>query len=151
MASKRHTWGTNLGYGTNGTNYTDIADMKFIKPPDMSRGVVDVTPLDQADMAKEFLPGWIDAGKIAFEAWFDETVYGNLDTLLFQADPAGSLYFWRVNLPLLSTQLTRAKLTCRGILSVLQWSEGRQSEDDAYHAICEIKVSGVVTFTPGSA
>lgn len=83
--------GAKIQVDISGT-YTDIAEVVSIGGPDITVGDVDVTHLQSANAAKEFIAGLLDGGAVTMEANFTAAQYNTLYGF------ARSTKSWRITL-----------------------------------------------------
>jgi len=152
MATKRHGYGTSILYDADGVApFTAITDSTKIKIPKMSRAKSDSTHLESPNMAKEYLSGanagWIDTDDCVFEAYFTDTQFNTLLSFLV----AGTEYFWRVNLPLISGQTNNPYVAMKGYVNSVEFIEIDKDSDDPIKVNFTVqRTTGLLTFTPGS-
>lgn len=144
MATKTHPYSAALSYATatNGT-FTALADVRSVKPPNIQIGSSETTHLGSANAAKEFIPGWIDAGDIGFTLYFDSAQFSTVYGLV------RSSRYWKITFPLVGTQTTAATWVAEGFLTSLDTAE-MGIDDNAVTAPGTIKVTGKPTFTAAS-
>lgn len=72
------SFGSQLAWDPNGgTVYTDLAQVKDITGPSITRGDVDVSDHDSTDGWREFLPGLVNAGVVTWVLGFDPNDTGH--------------------------------------------------------------------------
>jgi len=146
MATKTHPYGTTLEFSTDGNSYTLIADLAEVTPPSLERSAAKATHLGSANKTKESIPGWRDPGKIPFKAYMNATQH---NTLLGHYSNE-TVYFYRIKLPLVGAQVTNTQWVANGYLTKLANTAAVEEQDDLFMSDCEITVTGLPVFTPGS-
>lgn len=153
MANEIHPFGAVLAYSDNDSSYTDLTLVRLIKPPNISRGSMEVTSLDSTEAWREFLQGWKDAGMMRFEIHLAKalvnTLHGSGEAFL-GASPGDSNKYWRVTYPLVASESTGSRIKCLGHLMEFDYSELRAGSDEPAIVSGGIKLSGKPTWTSGS-
>lgn len=70
-----------LSSTTHPTNGTAIGNIITIGGPELSRDPLDVSTMDSASKAREFIPGMLDSGEVTIELNYDGTDGGTGDLL----------------------------------------------------------------------
>ncbi len=146
MATKSRHYGSILRYSTNDSSYTDLTDVKSVSPPKNKRGDAEITVLDSTSFAREFMASWINGGEVTFMVYLHKTQIATLQTMF----DAGTTYYWRCVLPLLSGESTSSYVKWQGYLNGLEVGEVSTEDQGIYMVTFSQKVTGVVSWTSGS-
>jgi predicted secreted protein len=124
-----------------GSSFTEIAQVRAITPPSISRSEIDVTTHDSPNGWMEYLPGLKDGGEVSFEIIFDPSL-GTHDAITgllsdFDDDTIAS---WRIIFPNTANTTWIA-------LGFLTGFEVDAPTDDALTASITIKVTGKPTLS----
>lgn len=131
--------GAGLFYSSDaGANWTEIANVASLTPPSLDRGPVKTTKLKSVNAVKSSHPGWRELGEISFEIYHAQAVYVAL-LALYMVD--GDPLYWKVELPLLPTQVTPEKIETVGWLSKLGTNELGAENDDEVMLPCTVKLT----------
>lgn len=121
---------------TPGT-YADIAQVRAINGPTLSREVVDSTSQDSTGKDREFIAGLRDAGEVTLELLFDPDNTGHTD---LRSDlSVDTLKNYRITFP----DATPATCTFAGLVTRF---EPRSPHDDLLVASVTVKISGAPTW-----
>lgn len=123
----------------SGTAWVDIAEVRSITGPSMSRDTIDVTSLDSEDGYREFIAGFRDPGTVSFSMNFTRAGY-DLMKSDFESD---DLQNYEIVLPDSET----TSLEFEGLVTELPLTV---APDDVITADITIKVSGKVEVDSGS-
>lgn len=142
-----HPYQTKFYYSEDGgDNYVQIGEIVGIIPPGPTRSVGDSTRLDAADMVKTKIRGWIDAGQVTVRIQLTSAGYNILEGLYYK-DAQEDYDHFKIEFPLLDSQVTPITFDWDGFLVELPTSEGSVDTDDPYQNDVVIEISGRVTFT----
>jgi len=146
LAAKLHPYTTKLYYDADGADpYTELTDLIECTPPNTTSGDCETTHLSSAGAAREYIAGWIEGGVVPFAGYFAKTQFTQLRTML-----TGRLtWYFRITLPLLSTETTPSKVECQGHVHSIAFDQVT-IDDNAIRCPFEMKVTGLPTFTAGS-
>jgi hypothetical protein len=139
MANIGH--GSSIKYGsTAATSSTAIANILSISGPNQTRAAVDITAMDSASGAMEFIAGLADPGETSFDLLFEGTSGGQYTTLnaLYQG---GSTNHFHISFA------DGANWYCKGVLTSLGHTIPL---DDKMTASITIKHSGAPTVSAGT-
>jgi hypothetical protein len=135
-----------LGYGTTfqysldgGNTYTSIAQCMELQPPDITINDVDITGLLSPNQAKQFRPGLLDGGEVAFKLIFLASVLSALYNQLFNT------LYWKEIYPDGTTQ--GSTWVFQGYIKKFG---GEIPVDNNIMCNVTIKVTGKPVFTAGS-
>ena len=152
MAAKRHGFNTQVSYSAAGSTFTLLTDVAKVKVPTVTREKTDIRHLESPDMMVEYLDGqyrgWGDTDDLLVTCYMTEAQYVAVKAL----ETAGTAYFWRVSLPLLSGQSVRARgdLTA-GVVNKCDIQEIDAKANEAIMVVFTItRTTGTWTFTSGS-
>lgn len=145
MATKqRIVYGSTVEWGTDGTVYTEIAEVKGIAVPETTVEYQDVTSLSSAGGFREFIPGLKDPGEIAIPAGYTSDMYA----LAKGYQTNGTLIYFRTTFPLETGQTTTGDVfTFTGYVSPMLETN---AVGEPIAMMLNVRVSGSVTFTEGS-
>lgn len=137
-------FGARLYYSTDGTTYTELADMlKIGSPGDPDAPEIDGTPLTPSVAWREFRLGLNKAGEFSFEQHFNKTRYALLDGRRRLST------YWRITYPDNATPANASKAEFVGYPKKVTISE-LGNPDDFVKIMVTVQLSGAVTFTQGS-
>lgn len=131
-------YGTTFAISTNGTTFTDVAEVFEVTPPSDSLDTVDATHMSSPNATREFIFGLRDPGEASFEMAF---IPGSASDVLIQ-----------------SIRDTRQTVTCRitfpnnatwTFSGVLTGYEPAVPLDDRMTATVTFKVSGSTVVDEG--
>ncbi len=120
----------------DGTQFTEIAQLASIQPPQPEREVIEVDELDPPGDVRKKLVGLIDAGEVVVTLNFDPTNEGHLT--LEQDFRDGAAKHYRIKLP------NSFGWTFQGFVTAYQPQE--ISSGDVVQAQVTITLTGVYTF-----
>jgi predicted secreted protein len=138
MSNAITAFGTILSIDNGSGVYTDVAEIKEISGPSLSRNTIDVTNHASASAHKEFIAGLADAGEITLGlSWLPN----NTQHTQLKADfDAGTLRNFKITPP---STLTSKIWTAAGIITKF---DPQYPIDGAAGLQVTIKVSGKPTF-----
>lgn len=136
--------GTGLYWGTDGTTYTEAADLAGMSAPGSpSYSDIDVTPLKPTDDTRSFERGLRDSGEFSFRQYWSKT---RLDGWR-DAEDAGANLYWRVTYPDDTTPTTASKTEFRGYIKSVQEPTFDDPETPLIITVT-VKVTSRPVFTP---
>jgi predicted secreted protein len=123
-----------------GSSFTEIAQVRAITPPSISRSEIDVTTHDSPNGWMEYIKGLKDGGEISFEIIFDPSLgtHDAITGLLSDFNDDTSIANWRIIFP----DTANTTWTTLGFLTGF---EADAPTDDALTASITIKVTGQPT------
>lgn len=144
MATKqRIVYGATSEWGTDGSTYTDIPEVKGLVVPETSIEYLDATSLDSTGGFREFIPGLKDAGEVSIPCGYTSAAY---ETAVGYQTNATLVYF-QTTLPVETGQATGDVFEFTGYVSPAL-------ETNAVGEIIamnlNIRTSGAVTYTKGT-
>jgi len=149
MATKTHPFKLKISYSSNDTTYTDLTDIRKIKPPKISEGKCDTTWLQSTQAFEESIPGWKKAGQFVFQAFFTKAQLNTLFGTIFS-----NIYYWKVFYPLLSAapdnESNNSVWKAQAWISDMDMEEGETNNEKALMYTVTMEITGVPTFTPGT-
>jgi hypothetical protein len=131
-------YGSTIGYGTDGTTYTSVAQTVDLAGPEPEIGDVGITNNDSPDNTKEYMPGMIEPGEIEYDVVYKKDVCNTLYTMFGD----GTTYYWKETFPDGSTW------TFKGYLK--KFGTETKTEDEAIKNTISIKLTNKPVFTAGS-
>jgi hypothetical protein len=144
MATKTHTYGTILSYSSNGSTYTDLADMKDVDAGEAEASNVETTHLSSPNAVREFIAGLINSGELNANFYFTKAQWNSVNTIFV----GRSTYYWRLKFPLISGETANSKWEFQGHIQKI--GRGKADEDGTIMAALVVKITGPTTFTAGS-
>lgn len=133
MALGIEGYGSFLGYGQDGVNFTSVGEVFKIGGPDIKGKAIDVTHLLSPFGWMEFYAGVVDGGEVTLNCNF---IGSQVSILKLQL--RSNSYYWRV------TFSTGSTATFRGFVTGLNPAA---PVDDRLTYDVTIKVNGYITFT----
>lgn len=100
--AKMSAYGIELAWDpAGGSAFTDIAQVKMITPPGISRESIDVTTHDSANAWMEFIKGMKDGGEVSFDIEYDPDLGSHDATTGLLSDFAedSDIAAWRLRFP----------------------------------------------------
>lgn len=147
MADKTHGYGTKLQYDADGTPpFTDLTDLRGVTPPNPERGEAEITHLESAGMAREYMASWINTGEVPFTGYYTKAQFNTL--LGFLA--AGTTYYWRVLFPLIGAEATNGYVAFQGFVKKVGFDEITTEDDGTIKCPFTIKTTGSMTHVPAT-
>lgn len=143
MATKTHSYGTYLAYGTDGVNYTNIADIKDADAGETDVSDAEVTHLLSSNGHKEYIPGLAEGGEATFQLYMGKA---QLNTLYGLVRTSG--LYWKIYFPLISGEANNTTWVFNGHIKKL--GRGKAGQDEVIMCPMTVKVTGKPTFTPGT-
>lgn len=138
IAAKR-AFGNTLWAVADGGVLAVVAELKSFNPPVLSRGTIDVTTLDSAAGAREFISeGVFDPGEVSGQVMYIAGSAG--DDLLIAAVTSGDLYDFKV---VMKAATGTEDLTFSGI--VTEYGPDEQTIDGVQTASFKVKVTNAIT------
>lgn len=133
--------GVGLHYDADGSEpFTQIASIKSLSGPSIEVDIEEETALDTT--WKEFCASYSDAGEISGDSYFTKANYA-----LFLSTLRATVYYYKIDFPLLSGESTKSKLVAQGILRQIGLEV---PETGRVMVPFAIKLTGALTFTAGS-
>ena len=147
-----HSAGTSLGYSTNGSSYTLLTDLRKAKPGPSQRELSKDTSLDSANATHLYTGGWKKTGQGTFSVYLFKTLFNTLFSTIFNTAPGpGSVWYWQVTYPKLSTESTSgSQVVFQAVPTELAISESSIDSDDKIMVDAQLGGSAAITFTAGS-
>jgi hypothetical protein len=146
-----HSAGASLAYSPNGSSYTLLTDLRKAKPAPRQRELSKDTSLDSASATHLFTGGWKKTGVGTFSVYLFKTLWASIQTIFETAPGPGSVYFWQLTYPKLSTEAsTGSNIVWQGVITELAPSEASIDSDDKIMVDVQIGGSGPITFTAGA-
>ena len=129
-----------LGDGATPENFSEVAELLEVTPPEESRDDIDVSNNSSPNGTKESIPGWRDPGKVPFKAnWLPSNATQNSTTGLRSVYNDNINHNWQIVLPAAILTISFA-----GHLSSLK---GDLPLDEQAQLSGEITVSGAITYS----
>lgn len=126
-----------LSDGAVGGNYSSIAEITELTPPNMSRDTVEVTHHASPDGYKEFMGALRDGGEVSFKAnWLPTNSTQDGTTGILEAFNDNDMHYWKIILP--NTLVT---LSFAGVVTAFEPDLPLEEQGSLS---CTIKVSGKV-------
>lgn len=147
MATKTKSYGTTIGYSSNGSSYTSLSDVIDIKPPNFPAAKIKVSHLESSDQTHEYVRGWIDPAEGTITGYFTKAQFNTLLGLLFSGTDD---YYWKITAPLISGESTASTLVIRGHLSDVDLQSINIDDDGKITVDYKIQATKKPTFTAGS-
>jgi hypothetical protein len=138
--------GVKLEYSTDGSTYTEITDLKSLKPPPWTRGKSKTTNLQSTGRTHTYEPGWTEPGEATCTFYFKKAQMAGLITLNSVKDPA----HFRITFPLIGTEATNSKLEFDGYLAGIDWDQMTIDSEDKVSCPGRLQASGGPVFTSGA-
>jgi hypothetical protein len=145
-----HSAGVTAGYSTNGSSYTLFSDIRKFKAPPRQREPSKDTSLDSPNATDLNTGGWKKTGQGTFSVYLWKTLWAALQTIFETAPGPGSVYYWQVTYPRLSTEAIASNVVFQGVMTEFNPSEASIDSNDKLMVDCTITGSGAMTFTAGS-
>jgi hypothetical protein len=117
-----------------------------VTPPNMSRGEAETTTLSSANMAREFIASWINAGEASFMVRMHKTQFATL----FGFFTAGTILYWRWVLNTITGETTPSHVQWQGFVKSCAPPEQSTEDNNVVKANFSIKTTGLPTFSAGS-
>ena len=153
MAQKTTNYTTILRYSTNDSSYTDLADLRKVKPGGMELGEVDLTALDSANGYKETMAGWGQGTPATFTVFMTKTQLAALMVIWNARSAATSTqpyYYWRTVFPLIGAESTNSRHNFTGWLKSVDYDDLEAMKDEAIMVNFTIVKTGRDSFTAGT-
>lgn len=89
-----------IGDGAASENFSDVAEITELTPPQMSRDDIDVTSHSSSDGYREFISGLRDGGEVSFKAnWLPTNTTQDGTTGLLESFNDNVNHNWKIILP----------------------------------------------------
>lgn len=146
MAAKTHVYQSKIQYDADGTPpFTDLADVKMIAPPNLTKGDVDITHLESTGHFREALPGWRVGEDATFDMYFTKTQF-NVVLGFFNSE---TIYYWRILYPLISGESSNSMTAFQGYVKGIGFNQ-ITTNDEAIMCPVTIHPTTTPTFTAGT-
>jgi len=145
MATKqRLVYGSTVEWGTDGSTWANVAEVKSLAVPEVQQDYQDVTNLDSPNGYREYIPGLKDAGEIAVNCGYTSDVY---DTA-FDYQTNGTLVYFQVTLPMETGQSVSGDVF--DFTAYVRPTLETNDVGEPIGMVLNLRISGAPGFTKGS-